>query len=284
MKEKEVNLRELQLVELEILKEFIKVCNELNLIYYLDSGTLLGCIRHGGFIPWDDDIDVSMPREDYEIFLEKGQALLPEKYFIQWYKTEPEFTMNFAKIRNSDTTFIESSVKNSNINHGVYIDIFPFDGYIPQKKLSNFINCKKYTLYNIQIDKKYTKSYITKSLKTKLICALSNILYKKKSIQELIQNEEMIAKKYAYKDSKYVCSYSYFIEPSKHYMPKEYFGDGIMKNFEGIDARVPLKYDKYLTKIYGDYMKLPPEEERVAHHYNEIIDLNKSYKIYVNNE
>lgn len=174
---KEMNLRKLQLAELEILKDFIRVCNELKLTYFLDSGTLLGCIRHEGFIPWDDDIDVSMPREDYEIFLEKGQALLKREYFLQSYKTEPNYTLNFAKIRNSNTTFIESSVKDLNINHGIFIDIFPIDGYKPDRKIENYINEKKITLYNVQINKLYNIK-TPKTFKYKILTILSNIMFR----------------------------------------------------------------------------------------------------------
>ena len=97
-------------MELEILKEFIGVCANLNLRYFLAGGSVLGTIRHNGFIPWDDDIDVIMPRKDYEIFLEKGQSLMQKQFFIQTYKTEPDYVMGFAKIRNSNTTFIEKSL------------------------------------------------------------------------------------------------------------------------------------------------------------------------------
>ena len=191
MKENEIELKRLQLVELDILKEFIRVCNELNVKYFLDSGTLLGCIRHGGFIPWDDDIDVSMPREDYEIFLKEGQKLLKNKYFLQTYKTDPEYTMGFAKIRNSETTFIESSVKNLKINHGVYIDIFPLDGYNDKNKIRNFLNKKAFVLYNLQINKKYDFKIIHKNnIKGKLALILSNLLYGRKNVPSLLEKKE----------------------------------------------------------------------------------------------
>lgn len=282
MKENEIELKKLQLVELDILKEFIRVCNELNVKYFLDSGTLLGCIRHGGFIPWDDDIDVSMPREDYEIFLKEGQKLLKDKYFLQTYKTDPEYTMGFAKIRNSETTFIESSVKRLNINHGVYIDIFPMDGYKPSEKIKNFINSKLNVLYNLQINKKYDNLNKANSAKLKALQGVSDLIYGKTSINKILQKKDKIAKKNEYSKSEYVAFFSYpSIPASKNYMPKDFFGEGTFKKFEDIEkVRVPANFEGYLTKVYGDYMKLPPEEKRVAHHYNEIIDLNKSYKEY----
>lgn len=281
----EINIRDIQLKELEILKEFIIVCNKLNVKYFLDSGTLLGCIRHEGFIPWDDDIDVSMPREDYELFLKKGQELLPKRFFLQTYETDPEYTMNFAKIRNSETTFIETTVKNLKINHGLYIDIFPIDGYKPNKKIKNFINKKIYTLCNLQINKKYILPKKDENLKEKIQMLVSNILYGKKTIKQIIIKKDRIAKKYEYKNCDYVGMYCYPTVPiSKNYLEKEVF-DTEYRKFEDIpNASVPKKYDEYLKNIYGNYMKLPPKEKRVAHHYNEIIDLEKSYKLYERKE
>lgn len=234
-----INLRGLQLAELEILKEFIRVCNKLKLKYFLDSGTLLGCIRHGGFIPWDDDIDVSMPREDYEIFLKKGQKELKTKYFLQTYNTDKEYTNIFAKIRNSETTFIESTVKNLDINHGIYIDIFPLDGFRPEKKVENAINLKKYMLYNEQIAKKYTYPKTEKEqiniilyIKVKIIKILSNILYGRKKTKELLEKKDKIAKRYKYEDCKYIWSYAYDdITPENHYIPKKNYGKRNNKNF-----------------------------------------------------
>ena len=128
----------LKKIEVEILKEFVAACDELGLRYYLLGGTLLGAIRHQGFIPWDDDIDVGMPRQDYEIFLEKGQELLSKNLFIQHLRSEENYLLPFAKIRNSDTAFIQDSVKKRSMNHGIFIDVFPLDGY-PEGKLKCLI-------------------------------------------------------------------------------------------------------------------------------------------------
>ena len=114
-------MNDLQKKQLDILKAFIKVCEKHNLRYFLVGGTALGAIRHKGFIPWDDDIDVGMPREDYDKFVLLQDEYKGTPYFIQTYKTDPCYIYNFGKLRDSSTTFIESQYKNHRINHGVWI-------------------------------------------------------------------------------------------------------------------------------------------------------------------
>ena len=120
-------IKRIQSREMELFRAFISVCEKLELPYFLNAGTMLGAVRHNGFIPWDDDIDVAMLRSDYEIFLSRAQELLPENMFLQTIDTDPEYLHNFAKIRHNETTFIESSVKSRHIHHGLYLDIFPLD-------------------------------------------------------------------------------------------------------------------------------------------------------------
>ena len=119
----------LQQRELELLRLFVRLCEQLQLRYYLVCGTALGSVKYEGFIPWDDDVDVAMPREDYEVFLEKAPSLLPEGIFLQNYRTDPAFPQIFSKLRNSNTTYIEKSAAALPINHGIFMDIFPLDGY-----------------------------------------------------------------------------------------------------------------------------------------------------------
>ena len=118
----------LQAKQLEILKAFIRVCDKHNLEYFLVYGTALGAIRHKGFIPWDDDIDVAMPRKDYEEYIKLQNEYEGTPYFIQTFKTDPCYIYNYAKLRDSSTTFLENAFKNHRINQGVFIDIFPVDG------------------------------------------------------------------------------------------------------------------------------------------------------------
>ena len=122
------DLNELKRIELEMLKTFIKICKKHNFMYFLVGGTCLGSVRHGGFIPWDDDIDVGMPRSDYNKFIKIASEELPGNMFLQTFFTDEQYPCAFAKIRNNDTTFIEKGLRKSNINHGIYIDIFPLDG------------------------------------------------------------------------------------------------------------------------------------------------------------
>ena len=108
------------------------------------------------------------------------------------------------------------------------------------------------------------------------------MLYGKKTVTNLLNKKDKVAKKHKYEQSKYVGTYSFNCPPiANHYILRECFGEGTTKMFEGIEVNVPVNYDAYLTRLYGDYMKLPPEEKRVAHHYNEGVDLNKSYKEYI---
>lgn len=119
----------LKACEVSMLKEFIEICEKLGLRYYALYGTLLGAVRHQGFIPWDDDIDVGMMREDYEVFVREGQKYLSEHLFLQTYESDPEYISGYAKIRDNNTTFIETSVKSRKMNHGIFIDIFPLDSF-----------------------------------------------------------------------------------------------------------------------------------------------------------
>lgn len=270
----EKQLQQLKETELELFKYFISVCEKLNLTYYLVEGTLLGAVRHKGFIPWDDDIDVGMPREDYERFLKEGQALMPEWCFIQSFHNDPGLPTNFAKIRNSNTTFLETSAKNCDMNHGVYIDVFPLD-YYPSSKLKqkkvDFIK----TILTMRISAVFYLPGTKPSFRTKVLRKLLCAIYP--SYRTVIGLREKLYK--SVKKDAFIASYS-GAWGKKEIVPAEWYGEGCILEFEGIKARVPSEYDKWLTNVYGDYMTLPPVEKRVAHHYVDVVDFEKSYTEY----
>ncbi len=268
-----IETKKLQEHSLKMFKVFIEVCEKLNLKYYVLGGTILGAVRHKGFIPWDDDIDVGMPREDYEIFISKAQEFLPKNYFVQTFKTDPEWPANFAKIRNSDTTFIESSVKNRKINHGIYIDVFPLDRHEDNKfklKIFNFKN----KFYQATIARCFYIPKQKRNWKWYFIRILTFFV----PVKTALKKREKLLK--SNKGTKYLANYC-GAWGVKEIVPSDWYGKGAELEFEGIKIIAPANYDAWLAQVYGDYMQLPPVEKRVTHHFNEVIDLEKSYKEYI---
>ncbi len=266
-------LAQLKQMELDMLQAFVAVCRQLGLSYYLLGGTLLGAVRHKGFIPWDDDIDVGMHRKDYEIFIKKGQDLLPKHLFIQNLHTDTEYPMCFTKIRNSNTTFMESSIAHLNVNHGVFIDVFPLD-YYPEQGSEQKRFQRKLKLCKIRINRTYRASG-KKSWKGKAISVLALLRFPnlKKAI---VYREKLYSQ---VRPSKLIVNHG-GAWGNKEIVPEEWYGEGTTVMFEGLNVLAPAQYHNWLTQVYGDYMQLPPKEKRVGHHYVDVIDLNQSYLIY----
>lgn len=263
-------LKELQTLEAEVLKNFLSVCETLNLKYYLLGGTMLGAVRHQGFIPWDDDIDVGMPRRDYEIFVTEGCKYISSNYFIQTHNSDSEYPMNFAKIRINNTTYIESAVANKNMHHGVYIDVFPLDIYPRNDTL--FILKKKILDFRISA----TFSNIKTSKKAKVFQILSRCFYP--TVKSAIKSKEKHLK--SVKNGEKIANFC-GAWGEKEIVPAEWYGEGTTLTFEGMKVIVPSRYDLWLTQVYGDYMQLPPEHKRKSHHPIVAFDLEISYKNYI---
>lgn len=269
----EDQLNQLKKIEVEMLKDFIDACTKLKLKYYIVAGTLLGAVRHQGFIPWDDDIDVALDREDYETFLQHGQQYLPSHLFLQTYKTDPAYPVGFAKIRNCRTTFIESSVGNLPMNHGIFIDIFPIDYCTVPLKPGFRI---KKLLYSLRISDAFT-SFEKPSLKVSAIRVFSKILYP--SMPKTLDKQDALFRSVVPSEMK-VNHYSAWGD--RELVPADWYGEGTLLSFEGLPVRVPVEYDKLLTHVYGDYMTLPPIEKQKAHHYIDYFDPENPYTKYIN--
>ncbi len=255
-------LRRLQKAEFEILVEFKRICDKHSLTYYLDGGTLIGAIRHRGFIPWDDDIDITMPLKDYLYFNKIAREELPDYYYLQNYKTDEEFSMSFTKIVDLKTKIFIG--KNSFKQYlGPWIDIFPLyhvsgeNEYMIDRlllKLSNVTQVKKRLkeepeIFNQKLGR--TATYCLKAFSLLPIGLRQNahsfllwIIFHSFSKKYLVSSDMCMHK----------------------YVPTEWFG--IKKRymvFENDEFRVPLNTEEYLHKMYGNYMELPPVEERHAH-------------------
>lgn len=261
------NLEKLRVVELDLLNEFVKICEKYDLKYYLAYGTLIGAVRHNGFIPWDDDIDVWMPRIDYDKFAEISKTELGEKYFYQNYNSDSDYPYNFAKIRMNGTRFVQKEISHLDMNHGIYIDLFPLDNArtnVHAEKRDWMINKILRTIASIRyMDTK--KGGVKRSFLDRMIIIVTRTLISKNKIHYLIDKQErklnsQASDKLIYRSDENWISFE-----------KELFDDEKMM-FEGKMYSVPKGYDKILTVGYGNYMQLPPENERVSNHETLEID------------
>ena len=277
-------MNDLQKRLLVIFKAFAEVCEKHNLSYFLNGGSCLGAIRHKGFIPWDDDIDVMMPREDYEKFLTLQKEYEGTPYFIQCWKTDPHYIYGYAKLRDSSTTFIEDNYVNHRINHGVWIDIFPIDGMSKKPidrakcaKKVKFIWWQTYMAYLPALLRKVHKRTFFKDIGLNIVGGLFYIL----DIAHF-RNRRMdrYAKKLSINDSA-LSGNMFGFTFKKAAMDSDIFKDYVYVDFEDTKARVMKRYDDYLTLIFGDYMTPPPVKEQEGHHYNKGFSLEEGYEEYM---
>ena len=257
------SLKEIQTIGLGILKFIDKICTENKIKYFLCAGTALGAVRHKGFIPWDDDVDVMMPREDYERFLKLMDKSNNEHYkCLHFGKDFPYYFYRFAKVVDLNTSLTEINFP-KHPDMGIYVDIFPIDGI--DEKVGKKIIKKHYNLGLIHYQSASLK--FVKSKRGFVHNVFKYIAYVYAKIfgwQHWVKKSEKLIKKYKMQNCKFAGIYDEYQE--KEIMPKEIFDEVIYVDFE--DSKFPIvkNYDYYLTKIYGDYMTPPPENQRIQHH------------------
>ena len=274
----EYNKREWQLFEVSILDKVVAICEKYNIRYFLSSGTLIGAVRHKGFIPWDDDIDIDMPIKDYKKFCKVAPKEL-EKVgcFFQTYKTDPETYIMWGMVRANNTTSMPISSYNWNIHWGVHIDIFPIIGLYENKFLRNLQN-KLFDLNKTLLEKDYIESGSCKDYTPN---KKVQFLYKfPRCIRHLIVkvNNKFIDKNF---DKSTECAQKWSSLFSGY--KREYFDNTIQVEYEGKLYKGPIGYNELLTNMYGDYMTPPPEEERQGHEMLQgetIRDLHTDYRVY----
>ena len=253
---KELTIQEIKDISLQILLDVAKFCDDNNIIYFLACGTLLGTIRHKGFIPWDDDIDIMMPRPDYERF--------NNEYKSNLYKVlkPEEGRYYYSKVYDLNTIKVEPMIDYKKYDYlGVDIDIFPLDGIIND---------------NVIINKLHKKS---KRLETLLRLSNQPIFYRKNPLKcinriipriigskNIVKMIEKNAKTYKYEDSDYVVRMRNTPNGFTGALNKDIYFPSIKKEFEGHLFNVPNNYDMWLSTFYGNYMELPPIDKRKAHH------------------
>ena len=271
------NLTALQNKEVQILQAVHEACKKMNIEYTIGHGTLIGAVRHKGFIPWDDDIDICMTRESYDKFIQEGEKYLPENLKIQHALLEDECPNIFAKVRDSNTTFLHAEHVDLKINQGVFIDIFPVDK-IQSGRINALIEHEKRRAFNI-INECYDIAYI-KTIKRPMRKLIGYLIYyiivhgvmhgiKRKNF---ILHEENRRRKLHYRGDN--CT---FISLFRNITgPYSLFTERTVYPFGDHEFYGPKNYDYILTKLYGDYMTIPPKEKQITHKPL-FVDLEKGY-------
>lgn len=262
-------IRALQLRSLGLLEAIDKVCRSHNLTYYMAYGTLLGAIRHKGFIPWDDDIDVAMPRRDYDILLSNASEWLDYPYTLITYSSNPYYSRYFAKLEDRSTTVVERF--HMGRVGGLYLDIFPLDN-VPDNAFIRFVQYRRFHRLNKLLYYAYRDPYKHGHGLGSLFWSSFQKMLSRDRLHERIQR--VVSR---YKDRTDCHLYSTHDDGLKVF-PINIMGIPVEYEFEGHRFWGPADYDSFLKIMYGpDYMLPPPPELRITHGF-EYVDFNSGYE------
>jgi len=289
-------LRELQLVELGILREFVRLCEAHGLRYYLAYGTLLGAVRHSGFIPWDDDLDVTMPRDDYNRFTRACVSGLRPGFTWQTYGTSTHYPYSFGKLMKTDTVLRQAPSAHLPIQHSVHIDVFPLDGFAdgrvqallqrlvlvicrsrlgvgirrtPLRRLgAQFVSLISSVGVHARHPDRREQSLIdafgkaVTMLFEDLMVALTRVVPRSVVISMI----EAMSRRYPPRGARrWICAGGAY-GCRRQSFPSSWFGMGVPLRFEDLTVVGPAHWHAYLDQLYGDYMTPPPPRRRASHH------------------
>ena len=256
------DVREIQQMELGIMEYIHEVCNKIGVKYFLAYGSLIGAVRHQGFIPWDDDMDICMLRDDYEKLQDYLIANPSERYQVMSYKNNRNYVYPFMKVMDNQTYLIEEDVRIDS-NMGIYVDIFPVDGYEDDQafkdKMTTIIKKRQLSCYTFKgITNK--NSFINS-----LIRYASVVAFYFTDTNKYVKQIDELAKSRKVEDYELV-DYLIYKDMNKPVWKREWLKEVTFGNFEGRDFLIPVNFHEILTSDYGDYMQLPPVEKQVSHH------------------
>lgn len=262
-------VREAQMIELQIFKVFEGICQRHNLRYYFIGGTLIGVLRHKGFIPWDDDIDIGMPRNDYDKFIDLMGKECPNGYSVCDKDSDTSWNFNFVQF--VDNQAVADIYMNEEPRRAhLWVDVFPLDG-LPSNIVRRYIHMKHVLMYRYLVQIAHIRTqvdthkvgrpwYEKVALRFFSIVPVGKLL----NSRALLSRMERVLRKFNFDKSSYVGNLLGKYR-EKEVVPYSYFGEPVELPFEDIMVKCPAECHKLQTKLYGDYMKLPPEKYRVSH-------------------
>lgn len=270
-------------VELELLEQFQKVCQKHNLRYYAIGGTLLGAVRHKGFIPWDDDIDVGMPREDYDRFLQLCEKELEHPYRLVTPMNDDCYRAH-AQIRHCETTGYPLIDERLSCNKGIFIDIFPLDGVADstvafgiqmlQMKLLNRILVNYYYFDTVHDNPPFIKAMFHRT-----VCAVMKVF----GTGRVYTRYDKIAARYSKRPTRKVGEISILFDDRRYHWPAEVFAESELLPFEHLMIAAPKAWDEFLKHTFGNYMEIPENKKERALHTDMVFDPEKPYTEQPNN-
>lgn len=251
-----------QCCQLEMVIQVKKICEKYHIKFFLDAGTLLGAVREKGFIPWDDDIDIGFERKDYNRFLEIAEKELPATLYLQRWDSEFAYGYPYAKLRYLGTKYKLNTDYQTNATDGVFLDLLPYD-YVPNNAIFRHIHSfrLRFIYLMIQFRLGYYPVVKHKSL-LPFIKMLSNTI----QVEKQKKRYERIVIKYNNKSGYQMVTEADGIDYYRFIIPRTIIQHVTKLLFEGIEFPVPRDYDKYLTIVYGDYMKRPKMQDQVGKH------------------
>ena len=260
--EEVTDISEIQQMELGIMEYIHEVCQKIGVKYFLAYGSLIGAVRHQGFIPWDDDMDICMLRDDYEKLQDYMIAHPDERYELMSYKNNVNYVYPFMKVQDNHTYLVEEDVRIDS-DMGIYVDIFPVDGYEDDQafkdKMTKIIKKRQLSCYTF---KGITN---TKSLVNSIIRYISVIIFYFTNTNKYVSQIDELAKSRKVEDYELV-DYVVYKDMNKPVWKREWLEQVEAGSFEGKEFMIPKHYHEILTSDYGNYMQLPPVEQQVSHH------------------
>lgn len=263
-----------------ILKKVMSICEENNIRWFVGYGSCIGAIRHKGCIPWDDDIDVCIPRPDYDRFVEIAKKIDLGNYELAMINKTPEYFEHFIRMYDKNSTILFDTW-HTHVS-GIFIDIFPIDGAADGKIDKNhkrFLFWQKISRQSHYHFPKYKRLEALKNgwYRRYIIIILTSLF--RKSLQKIsIRMIEKTIRKYAYEDSEF-CTFYASVYGMRHVIPKKWVEETIWVPFEDVQIRIPKYFHEYLTHLYGDYMTPPPMEKRDDRHAFAFIDMEKRWSL-----